>query len=74
MLRYRLTDHCGYVRNKKLDKATGAHFNFPGHSLVDLSITVLEQSKKINHQYRREREKYHINRVDTFYKGINMQK
>ena len=40
MLWYRLTDHCGYVRNKKLDKATGAHFNLPGHSLVDLSITV----------------------------------
>ena len=74
MLRYCLADHCGYVRKKKLDKATGVHLNLPGQSLTDLSITVLEKARKNNHPYRREREKYHIKRFDTFYKDINMQK
>ena len=46
MLKTRLADYCGYVRNKKTDKATGAHFNLPGHTLADLTVTALEQSKK----------------------------
>ena len=63
---------CG--RNQRLDTATGAHFNSPGHSLSDLRVTVIEQSKKNNHPYRKQREEYHINRFNTYYKGINRQK
>ena len=51
MLKFCLADHCGYVRNQTLDKATGEHFSLPGHSLSDLSITVIEQSK-INNNYQ----------------------
>ena len=74
MLKFRLADHCGYVRNQNLDKATGEHFSLPGHSLSDLSITVIEQSKRNNNLYRKEREEYHINRFNTFYKGLNKKK
>ena len=36
MLQTRVADHCGYVSNGRTDKATGAHFNMPGHPLADL--------------------------------------
>ena len=29
----RMPEHIGYVRTKNLDKATGGHFNLPGHSI-----------------------------------------
>ena len=69
MLKYRLADHCGYVRNQTLDIATGEHFSLPGHSLSDLTITVIEQSKRNDNLYRKQREEYHINRFNTFYKA-----
>ena len=53
LLRSRIADHCGYVRNQKVDTATGTHFNLPGHSLADMTVTVLEQSKRNNEQYRK---------------------
>ena len=37
-------DHRGYVNNL-VDSATGQHFNQPGHSLADLSVSVIEQVK-----------------------------
>ena len=74
MLKYRLGDHCGYVRNKRLDQATGFHFNLPGHSMADLSVTVLEQSKRNKTQYGKQREEYHINRFNIYHRGINKQK
>ena len=45
-LERRLANHRGYVVNNMTDRATGAHFNLPGHSLADLKITILEQVKK----------------------------
>ena len=71
MLKYRIADNCGYVHNGRLEKATGAHFNQPDHSLADL--TVLEQSKRNNDQYRKPIEEYYINRFYTFHKYIDRQ-
>ena len=48
----RLADHRGYVTNLVINKPTGFHFNLPGHSLANLTITVLEQSKFNNEEYR----------------------
>ena len=56
-LRYRLADHRGYISNQVENKATGAHFNLPGHSLADLTVTILEQTRNNNEDYRREQEK-----------------
>ena len=57
ILKFRLADHRGYINNQVVSKATGAHFNLPGHSLAHLKITILEQVKFNNEEYRREREK-----------------
>ena len=53
MLKYRLADHRGYVTDGVTSQATGAHFNLPGHSLADLTITILEQTKRKNSEYRK---------------------
>ena len=74
LLKTRLADHCGYVRNNRVDTATGEHFNSPGHTLGDLRIIAIEQSRKKNNLYRKQREEYHINRFNTLHKGMNRKK
>ena len=71
MLKFRLAQHRGYVQNKDNSKATGQHFNMPGHSLADLMVTIIEQVKKSDTLYRKEREEYHIRSFNTLHKGIN---
>ena len=71
-LQKRLADHRGYIFNQVESRATGAHFNLPSHSLADLSVTILEQTKN-DPDYRREREKYFIRKFDTVNNGINKE-
>ena len=73
-LKFCLGQHRDYVTNKVLNQPTGAHFNLPGHSLANLNITILEQAKRNNEQYRKERESYFIRKLNTFYKGMNRTK
>ena len=47
LLKFWLVDNRGYSVNKDATQATGRHFNLPGHNQEDLSITVVEQSRKI---------------------------
>ena len=70
-LRYRLAEHRGYVVNKLTNKPTGAHFNLKGHGLSDMKIIIIEQVKIQDVQYRKEREKYFINKFNTYYEGMN---
>ena len=70
-LRYRLAEHRGYVVNHLTNQPTGAHFNSPGHSLSDMKIMILEQVKIQDPNYRKEREKYFINKFNTYYVGMN---
>ena len=72
-LKSRLADHRGYITNKNILKATGAHFNLPGHNLENLKVIILEQVKNKSDVYRKEREKYLIAKFNTYYKGINRQ-
>jgi len=72
-LKERLSDHRGYVFKEKTDQATGLHFNQPGHNLSNIKITVLEKVKTEEDSYRKEREKYFINKFNTFYGGLNRQ-
>ena len=69
-LHERLNQHRGYVTRKTND-ATGIHFNLPGHKLSDMRITALEKVKSNDPIYRKEREKYHIRKLNTFYQGMN---
>ena len=52
ILKFWLDDHCGYI-NSNIDNATGSHFNLAGHSLADLSVTVLERVKKQDNAFRK---------------------
>ena len=69
-LKYRLADHCGYVTNLATKIATGAHFNSLGHSLSNMKVTIIELKKRCT-EYRKQREKYHINKFNSFYRGVN---
>ena len=73
-LKSRLADHRGYINRELIDTATGAHFHTPGHNLSHLNITILEQQKNKNENYRKERERYLINLFNTYYRGMNKQK
>ena len=72
IMKFRLAEHRGYIGNND-DTATGEHFNSPGHSISDLSITILEKVKSKGEMYRKEREKYFIRKFNTFYRGLNRQ-
>ena len=72
-LKHRVAEHRGYISNQVTSRATGAHWNLPGHSLAHLKITVLEQSRSRDEEYIREREKYFIRKFDTFNNGINQE-
>ena len=68
-----MSDHIDCTRSKKLYQATGKHFNKPGHSVVNMQITILEKMKTNNTQYRKERENIFVGFFNTLYCGINKQ-
>ena len=70
-LKKRISEHVGYVKNKITKKSTGNHFNLPGHSLSNMKVTVIEKVKKVDLNYRKEREHHHIRKFKTHYKGMN---
>ena len=55
-----------YIKSLFPTQATGEHFNEPGHSLSDMSITILEKVKVNNTNYRKERERFLIKNFNTF--------
>ena len=57
LLKHGLADHHGYNINHFVSRATGAHFNLPGHSLADMSVSILEHTRNSAEEYRNEREK-----------------
>ena len=73
-IKFRIADHRSYITNQVTSRATGAHFNLPGHSLADMKFTILEQVKYNDDSYRKERETYHINKFNTYHQGINREK
>ena len=70
-LQKRFSDHRGYVSNRLLKKATGYHFNQPGHSLSDMEVTIVEKLHSQEGQFRRIREKNYIQIFNTKHKGMN---
>ena len=67
----RFAEHRGYVKNHNLKQATGLHFNTPGHSLDNMKFIIIEKSKETNENYRKEREKFFIQKFNTFKNGLN---
>ena len=70
-LQTRFSEHRGYVTNKMLRKATGNHFNQPGHTISNMEVTILEKVHNRNGQFRKAREKMFIEDYNTKYKGMN---
>ena len=54
-----------------MNKATGEHFNLPGHKMADMEVSILEKIHSKDPQYRKAREKMWIERFNTKYKGLN---
>ena len=72
-LRDRVSEHVGYIKTNKIETSTGAHFNLPGHSVANLTATIIEKVKSEDIFYRKERETYHIQKFNTFYSGLNLR-
>ena len=72
-LKDRISEHKGYIKNMHLKKATGAHFNEKGHGLQHMKVTIIEKVKKMGEIYRKEREKFFIQKFNTYHMGMNRQ-
>ena len=70
-LQERFSEHKSYVVNKHLTKATGAHYNTPGHSVSDMQVSILEKVHNTDPLIRKEREELFIRKFNTKYKGLN---
>ena len=70
-LKKRLMEHKAYINTIFPNKATCLHFNLPGHSSENMTITIIERVKYYEEHYRLEREKFHIRSFNTYYKGMN---
>ena len=48
-----------------------AHFNEPGHRIEHMKVIAIEKLKNKNTQYRKEKEKFFIQKFDSYHNGIN---
>ena len=67
----RMQEHIGYVRNQKLDKATGHHFNQPGHTIANMQMTILELCHTKDPMVLGVREQQYIKLFNAYRRGIN---
>ena len=74
LFKFRLAEHRGYIVNKDETQATGLHFNLPGHNLAHMQATILELVNRNSEEYRKEREKFYIRKINTYHRGLNKQK
>ena len=70
-LQDRFSEHRDYVKQEKVGKATGWHFNKKGHTVHDMVVTILEKVHTSDKLQREERENMYIREFNTKYKGIN---
>ena len=70
-LELRFSQHLGYVHRNEQDKATGKHFNLPGHSSADMEVIALQKIHQSDAFYRKEREHHHIQNFNLVRKGLN---
>ena len=57
-----------------LHKATGEHFNKPGHKISDMIMTIIEKVHSDDPMVLSVREEHWIKKGNTKYKGINRNK
>jgi hypothetical protein len=61
------TTNRGYIKRMFPTKETGIHLNQRGHSVSDVRITILLKMKRSDKSYRKVRERYLINKFNTYY-------
>ena len=61
----------GYIINKDIKEATGAHFNSKGHSVNDMEVVAIQKLYDKGAAYRKELEKEEIANFNTFHFGLN---
>ena len=57
--------------NSQKDKAISNHFNSPGHSISDMTITIVEKIYNKNPLFLREKEKFYMKLFNTRLGGLN---
>ena len=70
-LKERFSEHKGYVNTNNQSKATGVHFNTKGHSVANMEITIIEKIFSQDPMFRKQRERFYIQKFNTRYKGLN---
>ena len=73
-LKERIQEHLGYIRNEKLNHATGEHFNLDGHFIFDMKVKVIEKLHKTDRATREIRESMFIQEFESELYGINRSK
>ena len=60
---------------KTEEKPVAAHFNFPGHSVEDMQVMVIDQLWKRDTTLRKTRESKWISTLETYQpKGMNLRR
>ena len=70
-LQERFSEHKSYVNNNQLNQATEAHFNLPGHSVIDMAVMAIMKIHDRGAPYKKELEKEEIAKFKFFRHGIN---
>ena len=53
ILKFLIDQHRGYINNENKTQQQRDHYNSPGHSVSDLSVTILEKVRKNYALYRK---------------------
>ena len=53
------------------EKAVGAHFNGPGHKVLDMSMTILEKVWNTDPMFMAVREDFWIKKMNSKHCGMN---
>ena len=69
----RMLNHLGDARTGK-NNAIGEHFNSPGHSVADMTFSVIEKLNKTDIRYRKTKESYYIEQWNLKYRGLNRKR
>ena len=69
--RERFKEHLEYVRGNNQNQAVGKHFNLPGHSISNMRALIIEHCKGKTDMYRKIRELFYIQKLETCHKGMN---
>ena len=57
-MREHVSEARGNVNNTKKIWTLGAHYNFPGHQISNIKVTIIEKVEKFEGNYRKERDYY----------------